>query len=204
MRKIVLFITALLTLGTAKQAIANDKQIKKEIITKRHPKQVQPIVFLQKGIKFFIYPDGSIDYRVPKKHQNRHWRNIPYPTPGEYRYNNRRNSFITYDYYGRLKRVGNIYINYDRYRRASRIGNVIIRYNRRGLVRQIGGLTIYYNRYNQVRYTEGHIYHNGCGYCNISNCSIDHPPYYRQHSKHQNHYKYQNRKRKKRYDDDDD
>lgn len=213
----ILFIAVLLLVGTTAQATDQKHSDHQDRVTKRYH-QAQPIVFVEGGVKFFVYPEGDIDYRIIKRRGRSHhgnWSRNTYNTPGSYAHRRHYNNFIRYDHYGRLKKVGRNYITYDRYNRVRRIGSISMRYNRRGLVYQIGGLHIYYKKYGRIKYVEGNVHYDGCGYCGIDGCSITHSPYYNQNWKNK-HYKhndddndddshyYKNRKRKKRYNDDDD
>ncbi len=210
----VLFIAALLLVGTTAQAADHQHSDHHDRVTKRY-QHTQPIVFIQGGVKFFVYPEGEIDFKIlrTRSRQNVWSSHGSFNTPGGYYgYNNASpyHKMVRYDYYGRLKKAGPNYINYDRYNRVRRIGSTYIRYNRRGLAYQIGGLQIYYNRYGNIKYVEGNVHYTGCGYCGIDGCTITHDPYYKQdwrprynNRDNDDHY-YKNRKRKKRYNHDDD
>ncbi len=214
MKKMVLFIAALLLVGTTAQATDHKHSDHQDRVTKRY-QNTQPIVFVQGGVKFFIYPEGDIDYKILRTRSGYgNWNSSNgFNTPGgSYGYNRPHNRVVRYDYYGRLRKVGPNYISYDRYNRVRRIGSIYIRYNRRGLLYQVGGLHIFYNRYNRIKYVEGNVHHTGCGYCGIDGCTTTHDPYYNQnwkqryrYNKHDDdNYYSKNRKRKKRYHDDDD
>lgn len=210
MKKMILFIAALLLIGTTAQATdqLSDHQ---DRVTKRYH-QAQPIVFIQNGVKFLVYPNGEVDFRTVRNRSRNHtWSSHRgFNTPGGYYgYTPRsRHGFVRYDYYGRLKKVGLNYLTYDRYNRVRRIGSIYIQYNRRGLAHQIGGLYIYYNRHGNIRHVEGNVYDDGCGFCGIDGCSIGHDPYYNQNWRAKRYdddrHHYKNRKRNKRYHDDDD
>ncbi len=215
MKKMILFIAAMLLAGTTAKATDHKHSDHQDRVTKRYH-HTQPIIFIEGGVQFFVYPKGDVDFKTLRRNRSnrRTWNNNQgFNSPGGY-YGYRRpyHNNVRYDYYGRLKKVGPNYISYDRYNRVRRIGTITIRYNRRGLLYQVGGLHIFYNRYNRIKYVEGNVHYDGCGYCGIDGCKITHEPYYRQgwkpkHYKHDDdddddHYK--NRKRKKRYHDDDD
>ncbi len=216
MKKMVLFIAAMLLIGTTAQATDQKHLDQKDRVTQRY--HAQPIIFIEGGVKFFVSPNGDVDFKILRRNRSHRvdWNSRNgFNTPGgSYGYNNSRYRSVQYDYHGRIKRVGPNYISYDRYHRVRKIGTIYVRYNRRGLASQIGGLHIYYNRYNTIKFVEGQIHYNGCGYCGIDGCTIPHTPYYskNQKSKHYKKYDddnddgnyYKNRKRKKRYDDDDD
>ncbi|GAA4277414.1 hypothetical protein [Aquimarina mytili] len=216
MKKMVLFIAALLLVGTTAQAADHKHSDHHDRVAKRYHHK-QPITFVEGGVKFFVYPNGEIDFKILKRGvRSRHanWNNNRYNTPGSYGYYNRpyyNNRGIKYDYYGRLKKVGPNYISYTRYDKVRRIGGVYMRYNRRGLLSRVGGLQIYYNRYGVIKYVDGNVHYDGCGYCGVTGCSVTHDPYYNQNWKSKykrqdhdddDHY-YKNRKRKKKYYDDD-
>ncbi len=213
MKKMVLFIAAMLLVGTTAKATDQKYTDHQDRVIHRYQNS-RPIIFVEGGVKFFIYPEGTVDFKILKRGVRANptdWNRNRYNSPGSYGYHNRphyNHRGIKYDYYGRLKKVGATYINYDRYDRVRSIGTVSIRYNRRGLLHQIGGLHIYYNKYNDIKFIEGNVHYNGCGFCGMNGCSITHDPYYKQHwkSKYRNHHDhyYKNRKRKHKYDDDDD
>lgn len=114
----------------------------------------KPIQFVEKGIKFYIFPNGDVDFNTHSRTR--------YSTRYTYRNGSRYNRrtlkhrvHISRDYYGRVKRVGNVFINYNRYGKVSRVGSVFIDYHHRKMT-NVGGLYIKYNRFGQVNYY-GHV-----------------------------------------------
>ncbi len=115
--------------------------------------EAEPISFMERGIKFFIFPDGQMDFDIHGNDQD---------TTTEYYYKskNRRAKSrtsvryggvpVTRDYRGRVIRVGRVFINYNYRSKVSRIGSVFIGYRRNRMTR-VGGLRIIYDRYG-VRY----------------------------------------------------
>ncbi|MDY8135549.1 hypothetical protein [Aquimarina sp. 2201CG5-10] len=224
MKKVILFIAAMLLIGTTAQATIQKQSKHENWVTK--PTQSwntsyhrsQQIVFVQNGVKFFVDTEGGIDFKIiNRRTRSRHstwYGNTSYNSPGSYGYYRPYNRIVRYDYYGRLKRVGSNHITYDRYNRVRRIGSITIRYNRRGLLSQVGGLHIYYKKYGRIKFVEGNVHYSGCGYCGIDGCTATHDPYYdvnwnSNHYDHNNNndhddYYYKNRKRKKKHQDHDD
>ena len=111
----------------------------------------EPISFLERGIVFYVFPDGQFDFSTQ-------------PSQGDYFFRSGRrgsninrgpaaNNFggvrIQRDNFGNIRRVGNVFINYDFNNRISRIGSVFMQYNRFALS-QVGGLRIIYNRFGQI------------------------------------------------------
>ncbi len=218
MKKVILFIAVMLLVGTAAQAADQNKSDQVDRVTKRY-RNAKPIVFVENGVRFFVYPNGEVDFRTPRRrnYDNWDWNSSNYNTPGNNRNYRRHNNRFTvkYDYYGRLKRVGLTTISYNRFDQVRRIGSVLIRYNRRGKVAKIGGLHIYYGKRGRIRHIEGNVHYTGCGYCGIDGCSAPHDPYYNIQGRSNHHdwnqeddFYFKNRKRNKKHhkgeDDDDD
>ncbi|WP_378173213.1 hypothetical protein [Aquimarina sp. SS2-1] len=215
MKKMILFIAAMLLVGTTAQAADQKLSDQVDRVTKRY-RYAQPIVFVEGGVTFFVYPNGEIDFKRPRRRNYDHldWKSRNYNAPGRtrgYRYSNR--FTVRYDYYGRLKRVGLTTIGYNRFDQVRRIGSVLMRYNRRGKLAQVGGLHIHYGKRGRIRHIEGNIHYTGCGYCGMNGCSITHDPYYNfnrrsnqydQLDHNEDRYHYKNRKRNKKHSQRDD
>ena len=197
-------MAALLLVGTT--AEATDNQLSDHHgngVAKRY-NRAQPITFVEGGVKFFVYPEGEIEFKILRnrnrtRQANWGWNSNVHSTPGSQRYHNTYRRPVRYDYYGRLKRVGSNHIFYDRYNRVRSVGTVQMRYNRRGLLHQVGGLHIFYTKHGRIKYFDGSVHY--------TNCATPQSPYFEQNRTNR-HYNddhiYKNRKRKKRYDDDDD
>ncbi len=127
----------------------------------------EPISFMERGIKFFIFTDGEMDFDI---HAN------DYETTTEYYYKSKSRRAksrtsqryggvpVTKDYRGRVIRVGRVFINYNYRGNVSRVGSVFIGYRRDRMTR-VGGLRIIYDRYG-VRYRGQvkHRHHYNTGY----------------------------------------
>ncbi len=112
----------------------------------------EPIEFSERGISFFVFPNGEFDFntRPDDSHGNYYFK----AAGRRIEINERRNPsnygvLIENDSFGRIRRIGNTFINYDFNDRVSRIGSVFMRYNRFALA-QIGGLQIVYNRFGEI------------------------------------------------------
>ncbi|NNC70474.1 MAG: hypothetical protein HKN90_06610 [Flavobacteriaceae bacterium] len=109
----------------------------------------QPIKFMERGIKFYVFPNGEVDFNTNTRSRTRYY----------YRNGRRYKKRIPHigvaidrDFYGRIRRVGNVFINYNRYGNVTRVGSVFIDYHRGRKLKRVGGLTIRYDRYGRVRY----------------------------------------------------
>ena len=123
----------------------------------------EPIHFKERGIKFFIFPDGQMDFDIHPNAQG---------TTTEYYYKSNRNKSrhgayhggvkVVRDYRGRVIRVGRVFINYNYSGKISRVGSVFISY-RRNMMTRVGGLRLIYDRHGNVSYVgrvKHHYYNN--------------------------------------------
>ncbi|WP_460219030.1 hypothetical protein [Psychroserpens sp. MEBiC05023] len=137
----------------------------------------EPIVFIERGVEFLIFPDGSFDFNTEFENNvsevyYRHTRtrrnsiNTTHGAPGslgrvQYATPRARGVIITHDNSGKVRRIGNVFINYDRRGRIKRAGSVYMSYQRgNGLLRQVGGLKVNYNRWGEIVHINGIVNHN--------------------------------------------
>ena len=189
MKKITLFAIALFAFSnsvTASEAIVSMRAISVA--------EAEPIVFMERGVEFFVFPDGQFDFNTKPaatgslyyKNTGRASLNRAHGAPGVQVVN--RGVRVEHDEFGRVRRVGNVFINYDAHDRIKRIGSVYMTYNRFALS-QVGGLRIKYNNrgyitgfsgsvngYQPSAYTPGN-YVGNSDYSD-SNDSVDQDYYY--------------------------
>lgn len=194
MRKSVLLFAGLLIGLTSASATELNPQKQQTMLdkTKRY-RYAQPIVFIERGIEFMVFPDGSFDFNTnyqdgfysdsyyKTRTSKRRDINITYGAPGKrvkftaYRYRNRGVS-ISHDRDGKVRRIGNVFLNYDRRGKLKRAGSIYLSYRRNGRLTQVGGLRVKYNRWGEIIYTHGQVnrFYNNCNICGIAGCNIDH------------------------------
>ncbi|RZN84010.1 MAG: hypothetical protein EVB11_02930 [Winogradskyella sp.] len=179
MKKVILLLAVMLTgLITATAAEKTSATLNKDLdITSRY-NYVQPILFVERGVEFLIFADGSFDFNTdfignstrPNYYRNRRGNvNRSFGAPGTtYRHRgSRRGVRITHDYLGRVRRIGNVFINYDRQGRIKRAGTVYMRY-RYNRLQQVGNLRLQYNRRGRLVGYRGFVNHNNRD-CNTFN-----------------------------------
>ena len=173
----------------------------------------EPIQFSERGIDFFVFPNGEFDFNTRPEDSNGDYY---FKTAGRRSVEANNNNFenfgvrIERDNFGRIRRIGNTFINYDFQDRVSRIGSVFLRYNRFTLV-QIGGLQLVYNQFGELidtfgcvktRNFSGFVYSNNNGSCNNNDY-----PYYGNNSQNDNQYYFRGKgkkeKKEKKYKDDE-
>lgn len=183
MKTFTLLIASVFLMGSNMNAAPNYSEARYPVAVA----EAEPIVFTERGIEFFVFADGQIDFNtVPTVHTNdgyyykgrRGSVNSTFGAPGT----NNSGVRIEHDAQGRVRRVGNVFLNYDARGRIKRIGSVYISYNRYALM-QIGQMRILYDRYGRIVGTQGRV-NNGAtmpyhgGYNHGGNSWNDNEEYY--------------------------
>ena len=189
MKTTVLF-TAMMLIGlTSANATKTNVALQGEdLINTTRYRYAEPIMFMERGVEFLIFPDGSFDF-------NTNPTNIIYDSYNDSYYyreplNTRRGSvnttqgapgtisrsnyytpsntgiFIQHDFDGKVRRIGNVFINYDNLGKVKRVGTVYMSYNRGGMLSQVGGLRLTYNHWGEIV--------NSHGIINASNSQYNH------------------------------
>jgi hypothetical protein len=171
MKKIYLLVASISLLGSMANASEKTNFSDKKIEFKNFNFN-EPISFNERGIAFYVFPNGEFDFdtQLNQNYSPRRNRiNVSVGAPGVHvDYSNDNYGVrVEHDDSGRIRRVGNVFINYDYNNRIKRIGNVYMSYNRFALS-QVGGLSIIYNFRGQiidiVGSVNGNFYNNGnCG-----------------------------------------
>jgi len=151
MKKVaLLFASLLIGLTTASAKELNNKITNNHINKTKHYSNAEPIVFIENGVKFLIFPDGSFNYKNITTYNNKR-KNIK----SKYVINTSR------DRNGKINRIGHVNLNYDRYGKITRVGSVNIDYNRNnGILTRVGGLHINYNHKGKIPNSKGKIHNN--------------------------------------------
>jgi hypothetical protein len=76
---------------------------------------------------------------------------------GEFTYGMIQGDNISYDYSGKVSKVGNVYISYDYSGKVSKVGTVYISYDYSGRVSKIGGLYVKYDYSGRISGTSGSV-----------------------------------------------
>lgn len=192
MKRVLLFAGLLLGLITTVPAAEfNSQKQNNTLLKNKNCRFAQPIIFIERGIEFLIFPDGSFDFNTNRKHRfyndryhKRRRSNLNSVNRGPNarfnRYNNNRGVIISRDRNGNVRRVGNVFLNYDRFGRITRAGSIFMNYNRRGRnssLIQVGNLSVDYNRWGEIVYTRGQVHrfqNDYCNFCGVASCDITH------------------------------
>ena len=195
MKRQVLFMAmVLIGLTSAKATTAGNAVLNGEDLKNSRNYYEQPILFVERGVEFLIFADGSFDFNTDfstsepnddnyyyrrsntrTKTRSRRSTNRTYGAPNTN--NNLENGgvLITHDNNGRVRRIGNVFINYDSQGRLKRVGSVYMSY-KKGKLKQVGGLRILTNRHGDVIGTRGIVNRNNpdSGNYGTSDWSEDH------------------------------
>lgn len=162
MKKMILFIAASLMIMTTAQAseiLETQDNLKGELTRYRN---AQPVLFALNGIDYAIFPDGHVEFELPRNFRNYGNRNN---RGNNRRYDiNRRTSsrnnrgLVRYNRRGQVTRIGDTRISYFGSGQVARIGHLNMDYTRRGgVLNQVGGLEVRYNRRGQLVAARGQI-----------------------------------------------
>ena len=176
MRKLVLLFTGMLIGLTTVTAETKSASQGEDLVLNRNY-YAQPILFVERGVEFLIFPDGSFDFntQIEQTQGDNYYRrsttkrrsvNTTYGAPGTqvtYSTPRDRGMIITHDRDGKVRRIGHVFLNYNRTGQIKRIGSVYIAYNRQGLVSQIGSMRLKYNKRGHLIKTIGHINRSNTG-----------------------------------------
>lgn len=192
MKRVLLFAGLLLGLiTTASAAELNSQKHNNTILKNKNYRFAQPIIFIEQGVEFLIFPDGSFDFNTNVRYSfynNRYHKrrrsnvNSVYRGPNNRynKFNNNRRVIISRDRNGNVRRIGNVFLNYDRFGRIIRAGSVFMNYSRRGRnssLIQVGNLSVDFNRWGEIVYTRGKVHrfqNDYCNLCGVASCDVTH------------------------------
>lgn len=195
-RQLLLLTVLLMGLTTVTATETNSERNSEDLITRY--RYAQPIMFVERGVEFMIFPDGSFDfntnvnydfhsnnnfyYRSSKTITRRSSINTTFGAPltiNRVRFSTSRNRgvLIQHDRDGKVRRIGNVFINYDQSGKVKRVGSIYMRYNRgNGRLLQVGGLQVRYNHWGEIIYSNGSVspFLDVCGICGTHSCNTNH------------------------------
>lgn len=160
MKRLVLLFTGLLIgLTTASATELNHPKKHHKAKINKAFKHAEPIVFVERDVTFFVFPDGSFDFKANNK--TKYFNNKYYTNNTRIRNISRNRSVnISHDRFGNIKRIGNMPLNYDRQGKITRIGSVFMDYKHgNNTLKQVGGLSVHYNHWGKIVKTRGYVNH---------------------------------------------
>ena len=198
MKKITFLVASIFLIGSGVANATEKTNFSHERGLPVDVRNAEPIVFTERGIEFFVFPDGQFDFNTrPSSGNDMYYKstkakvvNRTYGAPSNSR-NQNYGIKVEHDNSGKVRRIGNVFINYDAYDRIKRVGSVYMSYNRFAL-EQVGGLQIIYNRRGQIvdfignvqgrrayEYSQNNYGNNDQDYGNNQNSNDEDQYYYR-------------------------
>ena len=174
-RVLLVFASVLIGLTTASGTELNSQKTKIDFDKTKKYRYAQPIMFVERGIEFLIFPDGSFDFNpnindgfyddtFSRRNSRRSTINATHRGPNSsIKYNSNRYSnrgvSISRDRNGKVRRIGNVSVNYDRYGRITRTGSIFMNYNKgkHSELSRVGGLRVDYNKHGEIVNTSGQV-----------------------------------------------
>ncbi len=189
-RLVLLFASVLIGLTTATATELNNQTFEKDLDKLKRYQYAQPITFIERGVEFLIFPDGSFDFNMVSgnhdayynSHSRRSNVNISYRGPNTHiQYTNapiNRGLNIIRDRHGSIRSIGNMYLNYDRYGRITRAGSIFMDYERgkHSSLYKVGGLRVDYNKWGEIINIRGQVnrFNTNCNFCGLQSCGVTH------------------------------
>ncbi len=194
-RTLLVFASLLIGLTTATATELHSQKPETKLDKTKNYRYAQPIMFMERGVEFLIFPDGSFDFNT--NNDNNHYDDTYYRSNSRrsnvnvtrrgpnssIKYSSNRYSkrgvSISHDRDGTVRRVGNVYLNYDRSGRLARAGSIFMRYHRgrHSDLSRVGGLQVDYNRWGEITNTRGQVnrsYKDYCNFCGVNSCGVTH------------------------------
>lgn len=155
-------MTVMLMGLTPSTVTAKDKNKRGKDPKNPHYRSAQPVVFVERGVEFFIFPDGSFDFNTDYGHKRSRYshRSTLSSNYGRVWNGSGRSHgvYVSYDRFGQVRRINNMSIDYDRRGKVRHIGSVVMKYNRgNGRLKQVGSLRVNYNHWGTIVHSYGSV-----------------------------------------------
>lgn len=122
---------------------------------------LQPVVFVEKGIEFLIYSDGTLDFNTTPSSirlNGRYLRQVYYNPRDIYGTGaNYRKGYVKYNRNDQVAQIGGITIDYLRNGQVDRVGDIPVKY-KKGALDKVGNLKMHYDRSGRIYKQTGSIY----------------------------------------------
>ena len=139
MKTKVLYLAALFLIGAAAQAKTPPTVQKSVNIEVKSHSPFAPVAVIENGIEFLIYPNGTVDFNMPRSSVNIGRRSVKEIRSNKSVVINKRGiyrpGYVRYDRAGRLIQVGNVPLFYKQNGKIARVGNSNIKYKKGRIVR---------------------------------------------------------------------
>ena len=150
MKTKVLYLAALFLIGAAAQAKTPSTVQKSVNIEVKSHSPFAPVAVIENGIEFLIYPNGTVDFNMPRSSVRIGSRSVKEIRSNKSVVINKRGiyrpGYVRYDRAGRLTQVGNVPLFYKQNGKIAQVGHTNIKYKKGRIVR-IGKIKMNNNIY---------------------------------------------------------
>jgi hypothetical protein len=115
-------------------------------------KKVQPVLFTYENIDYAMFPDGQLEFEIPRYTTNVHYsrRAIDNRSRSHARQN------VQYNRYGQVTFINGTRIFYNRNGQVARLGALDVDYHH-GILDRVGGLDVRYDKKGKLIAARGHV-----------------------------------------------
>ncbi|WP_167596503.1 hypothetical protein [Leeuwenhoekiella sp. ZYFB001] len=152
MKRTLLFLAVSFVIGVSAQA---NERIEGQTLTANTASKMhlEPVVFIERGVEFLVYPDGTLDFNLPPASISLNGRRVNqiYYNPNSVYGSNQayRKGYIQYNRNGQVAQIGNLNIDYHRNGSVEKIGDIALTY-KKGRLDKIGNLKMHYDRSGRI------------------------------------------------------
>tara|TARA_R110002020_G_scaffold424442_1_gene633649 strand:- start:4353 stop:4895 length:543 start_codon:yes stop_codon:yes gene_type:complete len=143
MKTKVLYLGALFLIGAAAQAKTTPTVQKSVNIEVKSYSPFAPVAVIEKGIEFLIYPNGTVDFNMPRSSVSIGRRSVKEIRSNKSVVINKRGiyrpGYVRYDRAGRLIQVGKVPLFYKQNGKIAKVGNTAIQYHK-GRIYRVGNI----------------------------------------------------------------
>jgi len=159
MKRTLFLVAASFVIGATAQASEHITPEQNKINSVRNYKQ--PVVFVEQGIEFLIYPDGTLDFNTTPSSirlNGKYVRQVYYNPRDVYGTGaNYRKGYVKYNRNGQVAQIGGTTIAYLHNGQVNRIGDIPVKY-KKGALDKVGNLKMHYDRSGRIYKQTGSIY----------------------------------------------
>ena len=152
MKRTLLFLAVSFVIGVSAQA---NERLEGQTLTANTASKMllEPVVFIERGVEFLVYPDGTLDFNLPPASISLNGRRVNqiYYNPNSVYGSDQayRKGYIQYNRNGQVAQIGNLNIVYHRNGSVEKIGDIALTY-KKGRLDKIGNLKMHYDRSGRI------------------------------------------------------
>ena len=155
MKRTLLFLAVSFVIGATAQANSLSQELTTPLELGSTRTVMHPVILVERGVEFLIYPDGSLDFSVTPSStrlKGQYVREVYNPLNHRVNYGtgaNYRKGYVRYNHNGQVTQIGNLTVGYLRDGRVAQIGDIPVTY-KKGRLDRIGTAKMHYDRSGRI------------------------------------------------------